>query len=337
MQKGNNFLVHVANLLETRGVFCARTPFRPSWRWLRENQRVVDVIHLHWPEVYYRARGRLIPGLDLLWALSFVAQTRHYRMPYVWTVHDLYPHGTTPTNAWPTEKMARRFLFQNAYTTIVNCPSAIPIVCREFGEHHRCVAAPLGNFRRFYPDKLTDLQAREALGLASEDFVFLVFGGQRKHRNAIEVIRALSALQEKNVRLVVAGMSDHSVRARLEAAGSTDPRIIMRLGFVPAEEVEVYLKACDFVVVPGHWYLTSAVVLLGLSYSRPIIVPSWGCSKEMIGDAGYAYDDARPEALLSCMQIALSSDREHLRFLADQRSGRLSWENHTNQLTAAYT
>ncbi len=337
MQKGNKLLLHIASALEARGAHCIRTPGRPTWRWLRGNQKNVDVIHLHWPEAYYRVRGRLIPGLDLLWAYSFVSQTKHYKIPYVWTVHDLYPHGTNPTNVWRTEKVARRFLFRNAFTVVVNCPSAIPIVCQEFGEPRRCISAPLGNFRVFYPDLLTDAQARGVLGLRTNDIVFLVFGGQRKNRNAIEVIQAFRSLKQENVRLVIAGRADRSVRSSVEAAASTDSRIKMFLEFVSEERVEVFLKASDFLIMPGHWYLTSAVVALGLSYSRPVIVPSWGCSKEMIGNAGYVYDETRPGSLLSCMQMALSSDIEDFHFLAEQRSRCLSWEANANQLIEAYT
>jgi beta-1,4-mannosyltransferase len=337
MQKGNKLLIHIARALEARGVRCVRTPSRPNWRWLHGHQANLDVIHLHWPEAYYRAHGRLIPGLDLLWVHWFVTLTRHYKIPYVWTVHDLYPHGTNPTNVWRTEKLARKFLFQNAFTVIVNCSSAIPIVSREFGEPHRYVVAPLGNFRVFYPDVLTDAQARKSLGLEPKDIVFLVFGGQRRNRNAIEVIQAFRSLKENNARLVVAGRADRSVRANVEEAASTDPRIKTFLEFVAEDKVEVFLKACDFLIMPGHWYLTSAVVSLGLSYSRPVMVPSWGCSKEMIGNAGYVYDETKSESLLPCLQTALSSDLEHLRFLADQRGRQLSWEINADQLLRAYT
>lgn len=335
MQKGNKLLSFIANSLAVRGVQCVRTPARPSRQWMRANKSKVDVIHLNWPEMYYRLHGRLVPGIDLIWAWWFVRTAREYGLKYVWTVHDLYPHGTGPTNASRTEKAARKLLFQNAHAAFVNCASSVPIVTREFGPARRCIAAPLGNFRAFYPDKLSEGQAREALGFSPDDFVFLVFGTQRKSRNASEVIQAFNHLKGENLRLMVVGQADRSVRSGLKAA-ATDSRVNVVLEFIPEDKVEVYLKACDFLIMPGHYYLTSAVVMLGLAYSRPVIVPTWGCSKEMIGEAGYVYDETQPGGLPACMEKALSADRARLRSLADQRARLFSWETTANQLIKGY-
>jgi hypothetical protein len=298
---------------------------------------VIDIIHLNWPEQFYRFRGFPIPGLDLFWVSWFVAITRLYKLPYVWQIHDLYPHGTNTHNCFFTERWARRLLLQNAKAILVHGHAAGELVTKEFGIHQRLVISHLGDFAFWYPKTVTEQEARSRLGLKEHEFVYLVFGSQRPNRNAVKVIRAFKAINPKNGRLIIAGGAACRVWEQVKETAGGDPRIILRPGMVPTEEVQVYFKACNILVMPGEWYLTSAVVLLALAFSRPAIVPSWGCSAEIIGEAGFIYEQDKIETLISSMRKALVSDLHVLKKKALQQAQDCTWEKHVDKLLEAYT
>jgi beta-1,4-mannosyltransferase len=297
---------------------------------------MIDIIHLNWPEQFYRLRGRPIPGLDLFWVSLFVVMTRLYNVPYVWEIHDLYPHGTNPHNAFPTERWARRLLLQKAKAIFVHGHAAAKLVTEEFGTHQHMIVAPLGDFGYWYPKTMTEQEARDRMGVKEGEFVYLVFGSHRRNRNPAKVIRAFKALDPPNGRLVIAAGSGRGVWGQIKETAGDDPRIILRPGLVPAEELQVYFKASDILVMPGEWYLTSAVVLLALPFGCPAIVPSCGCSAEMIGQAGFVYEQDNLATLVSAMRQALHSDMHILREKALQRAQDLSWENHVDKLLEGY-
>ena len=65
-----------------------------------------------------------------------------------------------------------------------------------------------------------------------------------------------------------------------------------RLGFVPDDELQVYLRAADVVATPFLEILTSGSVLLAMSFERAVIAPRRGCVAETVGDDGGILYDA---------------------------------------------
>jgi glycosyltransferase involved in cell wall biosynthesis len=88
--------------------------------------------------------------------------------------------------------------------------------------------------------------------------------------------------------------------------------------------------------MPGQWYLTSAVVLLALSFERPAIVPSWGGSAEVGGDAAFVYEQNDQESLIRAMVAARDSDGATLKARAGALGKMLSWKHHARLLCQAY-
>lgn len=342
-----------AEALERLGCRCVPTPDYPSLRWLIANRRRIAVIHFHWPEQYYGPRtdtllwelgGRWsslrVHGLLRLWRLrwlyAFTMLAHWFRIPIVWTVHDLYPHGFTPADAPIAERIARSHLARRAGALVYNGAGAEPLVRQEFGAPRHAVVAPLGSHRCFYPDVLSAGQAREKMGMGPSDRLLLVFGTARPLRNALETIRIFRTLPDPRLRLVVAGQSPELLRREMEAAAWGDWRIRGFYQLVPNEDVEVLFKACDWVVIPGRAYLTSAVAVLALGYGRPVIMPRYGCAEDIVGDAGILYDPENPQALAEALRKAMASDVGPYQQRAAAQSGRFSWDRNAVETLKAY-
>ena len=78
------------------------------------------------------------------------------------------------------------------------------------------------------------------------------------------------------------------------------------LGFVPDEELQVYLRAADVVACPFLEIFTSGSVLLAMSFERAVIAPRRGCVTETLDEAGgILYDADDPQGLEGALRVAM--------------------------------
>lgn len=339
----------LAHHLQALGVECVPTPSFPGLIWLLRNCRSIDIVHLHWPEIHYARLGAMVGmrgrvnriasrfglygvmrGLYLPWLFTFVFLCRIFGVRLVWTIHDLYPHPQTIQQHYWADAVARGFLMRSIDALILNCPGALTVATAEFGRPKRAFTASLGGYRNFYPDNVTKEYARRMLGLAPEDRVLLCFGGIRLTRNPLQVAQIVHASSDPHLHLLIAGETGSAdasgIRHALETMASVDHRIRCDLHIIPNERIQVYFKACDWVVTPGVQHLTSAVIVLGLDYGCPIVASNFGCSSEMVGDAGFLYDETSPTGLTDALQAALNADADEYRRRAIARARHLDWK-----------
>ena len=341
LQTQHPVLRQMADDLRRQGCDWLPTPAFPGLGWLFANRKKVDVVHFHWPEAYYRPAGDAakfvwlwLRLLHLGWLYAFVFLSKLLRIPIVWTLNDFYPHGQDPTR--PFERRCRSFLMRNVSALILCGKSAEPVARAEFGSPRRVVIAPLGNYKTFYPDDLTAGEARRQLGIRDGERVLLCFGSMRETRNGIDLIRVFRTLPDPNLRLFVVGSSPDSLRLTMEHAAAGDERIHCHFKSISNEQLEVYMKASDWVVVPGKNYLTSAVLVLGLSYGRPVISSNFGCAPSIAGDAGFLYDQNDPDGLKNAINAAMGADPTEYRLRAEARAAQFSWAKTAERTLDAY-
>lgn len=344
-------LPELAKELAKLGCQCLATPERLSLKWLIRNKNDINVLHLHWPELHYcppsskfvsfinKAARRIkaaswLRTLYLPHFITILMVARVLRIPLVWTLHDLYPHGQTSGDHFKVDRIARKLLMRQVGALILNCHVAKPLATAEFGVAKYSTVAPLGNYAKFYPNTTTVLEARQYFGLESNHTVFLYFGSMRKHRNALSLIKAFKQISDQSIRLIVAGQSGPIISQEMKQAAKGDIRIQLFLELIPNDQIEYFFKACDFVVMPGFQYLTSAVIVLALSYGCPVIAPNYGCAINMIGQAGILYDEQ--EDLTSIIDHARKVDPQLYKQLASDQAKLLSWQNTASQTFDAY-
>ena len=97
-----------------------------------------------------------------------------------------------------------------------------------------------------------------------------------------------------------------TIEADLRTAAAGDPRISMQLRSIPDDEMQLYLRACDAVVLPFRDVLTSGSAILAMSFGRAVIAPRLGCLPETLSDdAAILYDPTAPDALRDALTSAL--------------------------------
>ena len=310
--------------LAARGVVVAvRAELSP--RWLVRHARVVKVLHLHWPEFYYRSGGQpTARSVTAFVAALLLARLLRYRV--VWTVHNALPHERHPVDRvvrWLLVRSARLVVHAEAVR------AAIP------GGRRPPAVVPHGHYIGCYPDDVPAIEARRALGLGAEDRVFVCFGQLRAYKGVGALLDAFADLPDPRLQLVVAGRPATDADAQcVLAAAQRDARVRTHLGFVPDPDVQRFLKAADFVVLPYREVLTSGGALLALSFARPLVVPRRGCLAELEREGcAIAYDPDAPGALRAALAAAAAvATLEPWQQRAAAAARRRAWE----PIAAAY-
>ena len=97
---------------------------------------------------------------------------------------------------------------------------------------------------------------------------------------------------------------------REEIEGSQN--IIFHPRFVPAEQIQFYMNACDAVVLPYRQILTSSAAMLAMSFGRACVAPQLSGMLELLDDRGaFLYEPDQLGALAEAIHAA-ADNREKL-------------------------
>ena len=303
--------------LEERGVTVSADPtgsrrVLPIVEALRRHGRP-DVIHIHWTEPYIAGGSSKVSRVKAQRTLVELRLAKRAGVGLVWTAHDLFRHDRRED---PNELAFMRSLFELADTVIVHCRAAADSLLQTLGVDEsgrdKMAIIPHGHYQGAYPDKVTREEARARLDLPHEAKVISFVGWVRSYKGVWELYEAFTALDEPNARLVIAGQAvDGAYAARLTAAAKGDERIHLSLGFVPDEDLQLYLRAADVVAAPFLEIFTSGSVLLAMSFERAVIAPRRGCVTDVLDEqGGILYDADDPQGLEGALRVAMDADLE---------------------------
>jgi beta-1,4-mannosyltransferase len=295
-----------------------------SWRWLLKHIRDDDCIHVHWPSFFYDMpqRRKCLRGFAAFLFLLAVARWRGARL--IWTIHNIFPHERCvipPLDVW-----VRRLLVRFGTLFLIHCSCAEAEVLREFPAlAGRIVHIPHGNWIGYYPDTISRSAARSQLELTEGEFVFLFLGRCRPYKDLENLINTFEQLPGKPVLLIAGMFHDPAYEAAIRAAiKRSASRVVLHSAFVPDEDIQIYLRACDAVVTPYKEVLTSGSAILALGFGRPVIAPAIGCLTQSVGkDCGFLYDPSQPRGLWRAMLASMEEIADETHIVAE--ASKLDW------------
>lgn len=288
---------------------------------IKAEPKLGDVIHLHWIQGFcgFNPHQKLQSWRVILGNLRnfLFFKQRGYRL--VWTVHNTISHERS---APKIEHFFRWCLSHLCDDIIVMSEYGRQEVARLYGRKHRVHVVPHGNYIGAYPNQISPEEARQQLGLTPQQTVILYFGQVKPYKGVENLIAAFQKLQgvpgQEVILFIVGACNDAKLKAEIEQAAQINSRIRLHLQFVPDEAIQVYLQACDWVVLPYRHILNSGSALLALSFGRPVIVPRRGALTELItdGQQGLCYDCDRD--LTNTLQRALQVTPEQWQHMCHQ-------------------
>jgi glycosyltransferase involved in cell wall biosynthesis len=277
---GNPYNALLADAVEAGGTVVVH-----EWSAGRALGQRWDVVHLHWPEAALnrpRALDALIT-LAGLFAVLDVARRRGARV--VWTVHNLAAHEAAHPRlaVWFYAGLWRRL---DGFIALSEAARAAVVAHFPVAAAIPCAVIPHGHYRPVLPPRPSRAAARRRLGLADADRVVLFAGTVRPYKNVDALVRAVRALPDPDLRLLVAGVPNEPLPSLLRDLAADDPRIRFDFRFVPSEELAELYAAADLVALPFAEVLNSGSALMALSHDRPVLVPRLGSLIDLAERAG---------------------------------------------------
>lgn len=189
-------------------------------------------------------------------------------------------------------------------------------------------------------------EAKRALGIPESKKVVLFFGHIKDVKGLDLLLEAVPevALEIPEVAFLIAGRPWKSDFSRYETLirelGIAD-RCVLHIRFIRDDEVPSYYAAADVVVLPYRRTYQSGVVLMAMSYRRPVVVSDLPGMTEIVTDEqnGYVFQKGSKNALSKRLIQALQNEHER-----DQVAGRAleyiqknhNWEHIGKQTTELY-
>jgi glycosyltransferase involved in cell wall biosynthesis len=307
----------------------------PDPVWLDEGGRIVDVVHIHWPERIWRGkhRGRLdhvlawCSGRSIrgVWQLRrFLALAGQCGITRVWTVHNVAHHeGASPIDRWGYRELARR-----ADLLLCFSHAAAEAIRREYGSGLPILVISHGSYKGAYPPPGAQAETRARLGLRADLPVVSCLGLLRPYKGLELACDAVESMNHR-VQLLIAGQPNRAfdidgLIARAEASHGSIvvlPRVLTDAEFSDA------VGASDAIVLPYHAVTGSGVLFAAWTLGAGVIASDLPFFREMLdgrplaGRTFHVGDSAAlADAITSYLDVPVEERRRGIDALVDALS-----------------
>lgn len=205
------------------------------------------------------------------------------------TLHDVLPRN----KLWRTllSQIIYRIIDMKSKKIVTHSIHAKEILLTNFKFIHeeKLEVVPFLSNPRIYTEKRR-LQLRNKYKLIMPNIVFLYIGYLKKSKGIVETLKAFEQTSLKNIRLFIIGKPSDVVTAQTLNEIRDDR--IKYLGFVSDKELDEWLIVADCLLnfrldTAGE---TSAAVIKGISYGKPILATNVGSTPEVVSSAGIICD-----------------------------------------------
>jgi len=294
------------------------------------------VWHIHWPDAPFSKPRPVRMLLDVAGLICLLCLAKIKRIRIVWTVHNLKAHERFyPLLEQWFWKVFMRFLGGYISLSETGQQSAL----ERFPKLQRIpgFVIPHGHYRDVYPAHITQEEARSQLGISPAARVVTFVGHIRPYKNVPKLIRVFRNIADPEAVLLIAGKPGLAELAReIETVASEDKRVRLFLKLIPEDDMQLYLRAANLVVLPYEDILNSGGALLALSFDRPVLVPRKGSMRELQEFIGEEWvktyvGELTPGIVQEALEWSLNSMRSKRTPL-----DKLDWTNIANITFAAY-
>ena len=273
-----------------------------------------DILHLHWLHPLFirsnlaKSVFRLTVLIVELYILKLIG------IKIVWTAHNIKNHNSLYMQL---DKICTKFIAQISHGIIAHSHTAKEEIIKQLNikNHQKILVVPHGNYIGYYDDYISRKEARNKLNIPHDKVVMLLLGSIRENKGVIELIENFIQINRKEAELIVAGKpANQELENKIEHQISNNNNInnIKFISkFIPDEEIQIYMNACDVVVFPYQEILTSGAVFLAMSFKKACIAPRQGCLGEVLNENGaFLYDSDCENGLFQSLESAIKNNHQ---------------------------
>jgi glycosyltransferase involved in cell wall biosynthesis len=276
--------------------------------------------------IRYAARSKP-KTLHILWNNKFEFFDRTILMLYykmlgkkiVLTAHNVNQARRDSKDSW-LNRTTLKIQYRLCDHIFVHTQKMKDELCQDFDVPENAVTVIRHPVNDAFPDtELTPIEAKRSLGLRVDEKAILFFGRIRPYKGIeylLDAFRILSADGRANYRLIVAGEPKkgseeylHEIRQSIKK-DFNQGQVILRIQFIPDEEMELYLKGADVLVLPYREIFQSGVLFLAYSFGLPVVATDVGSFREEIveGSTGFLCKPGDPAELAKAIETYFASD-----------------------------
>lgn len=192
----------------------------------------------------------------------------------------------------------------------------------DFGVADKAITVIRHPLNNAFPDtELTPSEAKRQLGVEESEKAILFLGRIRPYKGIEHLLAAFQPLAKRDsaYRLIIAGEPKKGSEEYLEEIRGIANRdfshgeIILKFQFIPDEQMELFLKAADVLVLPYKDIFQSGILFLAYSFGLPVVATDVGSFREEIveGETGYVCQPGDVEDLAATLEKYFASDLYH--------------------------
>ncbi len=273
----------------------------------------VDLLQMYWTSGLYKSSTWL--GAMVKRGMFFDGLRQLGKFPFVYSVENLWPHDSEDEEH---DRRVTQAILDRADGVIVMAPSAKRILLETYRLKNDVVwgHVPHCSYVGWYANSVTQIEARERLRIGQDQPVLLFLGRIAAYKGLSGLVDAFCDADVKDSILLVAGRPQsqpalRDVQQAIERASrgkSCEVRLIPQ--FVPDDEIQVFLNACDAMAVSySDVPMNPGSVLLAMSFGRCVLGPDKGVTSEVVGsEAFFGYDERSKESFVTAIRRMLRSD-----------------------------
>jgi glycosyltransferase involved in cell wall biosynthesis len=249
--------------------------------------------------------------------LSLVALARLCGRKIVITVHDVEPFVSS---AHVNQSIIAR-VYRLADGLIVHNEASKRELMEKLGVRPEKISViPHGNYIQSMVSMPNSIEAKHMVGISKSAKVILFFGQIKDVKGLDLLMESIPAVAREvpEAVLLIAGRpwrSDYSKYEALMDKLGIRNRCISHIRFIPNGDVAKYFAAADVVALPYRRIYQSGVLLMAMSYGRPVIVSDLPAMTEIVTDMqdGYVFAQGLKGALSKQLIRALRDNQERER------------------------
>ncbi|PAX51432.1 glycosyltransferase [Brunnivagina elsteri] len=277
-----------------------------------------DILHFQTLHPFILPKNANNKISSILKIILFVCQSlilKSCGIKLVWTVHEWSNKVDTKNNFSKLQGLIIGYCLDGIITHCDRTKQEVELKCF-LKNKSKVFVVPHGNYINYYENTINSLECRQKLGIPEENTVFLIFGYIYRYKGILETIDCFkklnSHLNQNNLTLLIAGKAcEDNLEELINNSICKSKNILFFSEEIPDNQVQIYLNACDCVMIPYKVFTTSGVTLLAMSFGKACIAPQIGFFEDILNDSvAFLYDSHDVNGLFKAMQESVNKKNE---------------------------